>query len=356
MHACARETDGNVWCWGLNYDGQCGGVASVPQSAPLQASISDVAHVANGYCHTCAVKSDGTVWCWGRLDMEYCGLWASPTRDRIENLEVLSDAPIQISGLDHVVQVSAGLGHTCALKSDGTVWCWGGNRYGQLGNGTTVDSASPVQASGLTRVASIATGELFTCALKTDQTVHCWGVNWWGQLADGTVTDRNKPTRTQLTNVVQLALGQDFGCVRKNDGSVWCWGSNRNGWNFANGPETRVVSWFPNPQVIPALTGALQLSLGGSFHCALVQGSNPVVCWGYTAPHVTYIELYPKAVSMDPAGLLPLVGVTDLANTLRSACATRTDGSIWCWGENLYGMLADGTVVGRMWAAATLPF
>ena len=124
------------------------------------------------------MKSDGTVWSWGYNNKGQIGNGT---------ITVNELSPVQATGLTGVVSVAAGYEHTVALKSDGTVWTWGYNNYGQLGDGTTTDESSPVQVSGLTGVIAIAAGYEHTVALKSDGTVWAWGYNTYGQLGDNTI-------------------------------------------------------------------------------------------------------------------------------------------------------------------------
>ncbi|MBM3436517.1 MAG: hypothetical protein FJY07_09925, partial [Bacteroidetes bacterium] len=125
-------------------------------------------------------------------------------------------------------KVSAGSAHTIALKSDGTVWTWGYNSQGQLGDRTYTNRSSPVQVSklsGLSNVIAIAGGEGHTLALKSDETVWAWGGNWSGQLGNNTYTDRNIPTQVSgLTDISAIACGYNHSLVLKSDGTVWAWG------------------------------------------------------------------------------------------------------------------------------------
>ena len=179
----------------------------------------------------------------------------------------LAPAPSALAAGDEVVQVSAGYGHSCARKSDSTVWCWGGDFWGQLGDGTRGDSdgrrMTPVQVidggGPLSSVKSVSAGAQHTCALKTDGSVWCWGATWSGRLGDGTRGDSDEvrlaPVRVRrgsgyLTSVKSLSSGGVHTCAVRTDGSAWCWGYNEHG-QIGNGtdeyPMTPVQVLFPDP-------------------------------------------------------------------------------------------------------------
>src|SRR5579875_2311898 len=151
-HSLALKEDGTVWGWGSNVDGQLGdgpGLATTI-SFPVQVIGITAAAVAAGYGHSLAVDSDGTVWAWG--DNSVGELGDGTTTDR--------NTPVQVSGLDNVIGIAAGASHNLAVKSDGTVWAWGSNDMGQLGNGDTGGySTTPVQVSGgMTNARFVAAG------------------------------------------------------------------------------------------------------------------------------------------------------------------------------------------------------
>jgi alpha-tubulin suppressor-like RCC1 family protein len=126
--------------------------------------------------------------------------------------------------------VKGGNYHSVALKTDGTVWAWGYNYYGQLGDGTYTDRSTPAQVSNLTDVKAISTLSSHALALKSDGTVWAWGYNYFGQLGDNTTTNRNTPVQVQnLTNVVAVAAGGSHSLALKSDGTVWAWGNNYSG-------------------------------------------------------------------------------------------------------------------------------
>jgi alpha-tubulin suppressor-like RCC1 family protein len=146
--------------------------------------LTNAVAISGGGAHTCAVLGDGTVWCWGENEFGALGNGSTIT----------STTPAQVVGLTGAVDVSAGWRHTCALLGNGTVRCWGQNANGQLGNGTTTQSTVPVQASGITGAVAVTAGWWHhSCALLGDGTVRCWGVNEWGQFGSGTRTSSSTP-------------------------------------------------------------------------------------------------------------------------------------------------------------------
>ncbi|HZD60824.1 MAG TPA: RCC1 repeat-containing protein, partial [Anaerolineae bacterium] len=166
--------------------------------------------IAAGARHSLALKSDGTVLAWGRNDYGQLG----------NETTTSSSTPVQVSGLTNVTTVTAGWWHSLALELDGTVWAWGDNRYGQLGNETTTSSSKPVQVSNLSGVVAISSClGAHSLALKSDGTVWAWGGNWYGQLGDGTTT-MYKTTPVQvsgLSGVVAIAAGGEHSLALKQD-------------------------------------------------------------------------------------------------------------------------------------------
>ena len=140
--------------------------------------------------------------------------------------------PVQVRGLTGITAISAGfVSHAVALKNDGTVWAWGSNGYGQLGDGTTTGRNIPVQVSDLTGVTAISAGDSHTVALKNDGTVWAWGLNNYCQLGDGTNTNRNTPVQVigLRTDGIAISAGGLHTVALKNNGTVWAWGLNYSG-------------------------------------------------------------------------------------------------------------------------------
>jgi len=194
IHNIALRRDGTVWTWGRIGEGGEWGVGFIGgrSSTPVQVNgLTNIRAISAGNTHNVALRNDGTVWTWGlagqRGDfVDHVGNRPPPP---------FQFNPVQVSGLSNITAVSAGNGHFAALHSDGTVWTWGSNEHGQLGDGTTTNRLTPVQVSGLTNVSAISAGCNHTVALRGDSTVWAWGLNSTGQLGDGTTTNRNTPTQ-----------------------------------------------------------------------------------------------------------------------------------------------------------------
>jgi uncharacterized repeat protein (TIGR02543 family) len=212
----ALKSDGTVWAWGNNYYGQLGnGTFDVRDQTfftPTQVGgLTGVTAIAAGGGFALAVKSDGTVWAWG---LNSSGLLGTPTARPCYGDIPCTVTPGPVDGLTGVVAIEAGDqgSHSLALKADGTVWAWGANAYGQLGDGTNVNSALPRRAANLSGVTAIAAGTSFSMALKSDGTVRAWGRNTDGQLGNGTTDDSFSPLPVgNLTGVVAIAAGHNFG-------------------------------------------------------------------------------------------------------------------------------------------------
>jgi alpha-tubulin suppressor-like RCC1 family protein len=229
LHTCALKSDGTLWCWGCTDSAQLGdGVvdkdAGVPSPKQVTALGTDVAEVRVGGRHSCARKTDGTLWCWGDNENGQIGDGSTGPPQT---------APAQVTALaTATARIAAGDQHTCALKNDGTLWCWGRNVEGQLGDRSNTDRADPVQITSLgSEVAEVTAGTWHTCARKTDGTLWCWGSNLIGELGNGSTADRNTPAQVAALgqDVRALACGERHSCAVKTDGTLWCWGSAMDG-------------------------------------------------------------------------------------------------------------------------------
>ena len=223
--ACALLTDGRAKCWALGESGQRGdGSFSTFALTPVDViGLSGAVAIATGYVQSCALLGDGTIRCWGgnREGTLGDGTTADPGTAR----------PVVVAGITSATAIAAGAHHTCALLSDGTVKCWGRNGQGQLGDGTLNQSTTPVQvqtgAGALSGVTAITAGGAHTCALLADTTVRCWGENSERQLGDGTTFSKPNGIRvTGITGAVAISAGWEHTCAVLANGTARCWGAN----------------------------------------------------------------------------------------------------------------------------------
>ena len=283
----AVKNDGTLWCWGYNTYGNLGDNTSTHRSSPIQtiAFGTNWKQVDFGNAHTAAIKTDGTLWTWGHVSSGYNGLG--------DNTNVSKSSPVQtIAGGTNWMQVSAGNYNTAAIKTDGTLWIWGFNGYGALGDNTTTSRSSPVQTiAGGTNWKQVSI-DGYATAIKNDGTLWTWGYNEFGQLGDNTATSRSSPvqTITRGTNWKQVSAGKYHTAAIKTDGTLWLWGGNSNG---QLGDNTTVAKMSP-VQTVTFGTNWKQVSVG-------------------------YLN----------------------------TAAIKTDGTLWCWGRGTSGQLGDNTVTSR---------
>lgn len=261
-HTCALTATGGVFCWGENYFGNLGNATAGRRSDPVPVTnlSSGVQTIAAGGEHTCALKQNGEVVCWGAR-------WGA--------------TPTAIAGLPRDVRaIDAGFGHTCALAADGSVRCWGKNGSGQLGDGTFASYdekyETPVMVNGLSGARAVAAGGEHTCAITAAGGVVCWGDNRSGQLGDGTTANRATPVAVQglSEGVVALAAGSRHTCALTVDQQVKCWGE---GFNAQN---TAAPAGIGVPVTIAGINGqVVALTAGGGHTCALL-ANGATACWG----------------------------------------------------------------------------
>jgi alpha-tubulin suppressor-like RCC1 family protein len=332
-HTCALSRAGSVSCWGGNRAGQLGDGTTTDRWKPVAVARLGVRATAltAGWRHSCALTSAGGVKCWGHNGFGQLGDGSS-TGIRSE--------PVDVSGLTGgVIAVAAGGDHSCALTAAGGVKCWGQNSNGELGDGTTTDRSAPVDVAGLSRdVAAIAAGGGHSCALSATGAVKCWGFNRLGQLGDGTTTDRTTPVAVFGLggNVVAIATLVGHSCALLRGGRVKCWGTNASGSLGDGTTDSRLA-----PVDVVGLGGVGAIVAGGH-SCALQAHSGEVSCWGLNDSG--QLGDGTAASRSTPVSVSTLGGrIAAIAAGGGHTCAVTSLGGVKCWGSNRVGELGDGT-------------
>jgi len=283
-----------------------------------------VTAVAAGYLHSLALMSDGTVWAWGANSDGQLG----------DGTGTAHAFPAPVPGLADVTAIAAGASFSLALKEDGTVWAWGGNPYGQLGDNSTTSRSTPVQVAVLSGVTGIDAGRYHAVALKSDGTVWAWGYNANGQLGDRSVTNKKVPVQV-LSGATAVAASYYNSTAVKGDGTAWAWGANSRG-QLGDG-SLAGRSW---PVQVPGLSNVVALA-PSMYHAAALKSDGTVWSWGDNR----YGQLGDGTTTshLTPVQLAGLSGVGSLKGGDIFSAALKDDGTVWSWGDNSAGELGDGS-------------
>jgi alpha-tubulin suppressor-like RCC1 family protein len=280
--SCARKTDGTLWCWGYNGTGQIGDGTTTSRFSPTQVLASagvmttDWLDVSVGNAHTCgrrALTAQAAVFCWGSNQSNQVGDGAG-TGNRT--------FPVQIAtGSAGPASAHAGSASSCAQLADGTLVCWGDNGYGEVGNNTTTTSTpAPSLVNADVDWSVVSVGGAYACAVKSGGTLWCWGANSGGQLGLGALGSKRVPTQVG-TDSDWKSVAASFGasdrchtCAIKTDGSLYCWGSSVMG-ELGNGTTTASLS----PVRVGTGNAWATVTAGIAFTCAVTTGG-ATYCWG----------------------------------------------------------------------------
>lgn len=324
--------------WGQNGYGRLGDNTIVNKSSPVQT----IAYGANwkqvfvGQFHSAALKTDGTLWTWGYNGYGNLG----------DNTRTFRSSPVQtIAGGTNWKQVSSQRTGSSGIKIDGTLWCWGYNSHGQLGDNTITHRSSPVQTVAFgTNWTQVSSGAFNTAGIKSDGTLWLWGKNDNGQLGDNTITKRSSPVQTIAfgTNWKQISCGYQATAAVKTDGTLWVWGQNING---QLGDNTFASKSSP-VQTIAGGSNWKQVSCGAA-HMAAIKTDGTLWIWGDN----TNGQLGDNTTT---TRLSPVQTIVFGTNWKQVSCsgsshtaAIKADGTLWVWGNNSSGQLGDNTITSR---------
>lgn len=335
-HSLAVKDDSSGWAWGYNTNGELGDGTNIEKNVPTPiAVISNVDALAAGDAHSLGLLGDGTVWAWGDNTFGQLGIGSYDT--------AAHTSPVELPGIANVIAVDGGYRHSIALKSDGTVWTWGENNSGQLGRITEAlcdgypCGTSPAQVPGLADIVDIAAGEDHNVALGRDGTVWTWGWNNAGQLGDGSTTDSWTPVQVSgLSGVIDIAAGRLHTLALRNDGTVLAWG-----WNNVGQLGDRTTTARFTPVQVYGLSGVKTIAAGAQHSLALLSNGT-VRAWGLNGDgqvgNTSVIDY-----TLEPVQVSGLGGVEAIAGGAFHSLALTIDGRAWGWGYNGEGQLGDGT-------------
>jgi alpha-tubulin suppressor-like RCC1 family protein len=347
---CAIANGGHVYCWGIPLGPTSG---SLPA---LLAHPRPFEQISRDNVHACARTAEGDVWCAGRNDDGQLGAESkekcirSVARDGTVEQVPCSGSLLRVDGLPPIADVVTGYYRSCAIGRNGRVYCWGMGFWGVLG--ITPDepcdcARSPVEVPGLDNVRALALGAFFSCALRTDGTVRCWGSNTDGERGQGTYDQRPRWDKRdkdaveppvvvgKLSGIVEIAAGSMHVCaLGASRRRLWCWGSNRQGQLGVDTPETTDAddsgnhrSATPTEVVLPDEIGEISaIAAGGSATCAL-GASGSLFCWGAFEERRRQTGPRPPIRRVREAP--PLAAISLDSDRL---CGVNRTGKIVCWG------------------------
>lgn len=373
-HSLVLKSDGTVWNWGDNTFGQLGNGTTNPSLIPIEVTSlpSDIVKIIAGGYHNIAITSDSITWMWGNNQFDQINgsgsnkltpiattsisnivnvaattahtsvLYSDSTIAVWNNYPTSPGSGIAIMPLVGIFEVSAGDSHLFALKNDNTVWAWGDNQYGQLGDGTIIDKPiTPVQITGLSNIISIAGGQRHSIALKSDGTVWTWGWNGFGQLGNNTLIDELTPIQVPgLDSVIEISAGSHHSIAKRSDSTIWVWGNNGSG---QLGNDTATNTTVPVQMMLSCIyqCPAPQIYSGGNLE--ICSGDSVQVFGTYQQTANTYYDSL-----LTPNGCDSIIQISLTVNSLPTVSFTGLD-SLYCTNSNtstLTGLPSGGIFSG----------
>jgi alpha-tubulin suppressor-like RCC1 family protein len=339
-HSFVLKTDGSLWAWGGNLNGEIGDGTTTDRYSQVQIGTKEWKQVSAGYNHSLAIKTDGSLWAWG---FNILGQLGDGTNSE-------KHSPVKIGTASNWKQISAGNNYSVAIRTDGTLWSWGYNDRGQLGTGSTAAKYAPVKIGTSSDWKMVVARNNFTMAIKKDSTLWAWGCNDQGQLGDGTTIDKHVPVQIGTDKDWKtISAGWDHALALKYNGTLWAWGYDNYGQLGDSTKESRV-----SPKMVDNATDWKDISAGYE-HSLATKADGTLWSWGYNY----YGQL--GNGSDGNAMFLPamLEGMTNCAQ-IAAGCfyslVLNADGSYCGAGMNNSGQLGDGSTENKFSFACVAPY
>lgn len=315
---------------------------SSPASAYDMGAPDTPVRLSAGLSHTAFVDQEGVLWTWGSNQSGQLGAETQETGTDLEGTVIpLSSRPLQV--MEDVASVSAGADFTVALKTDGTLWAWGGNDYGQLGNGSTTPSDLPICV--LDQVTAVSAGDYHVAALRADGSLWTWGDNLFGQLGDGTRASRSTPAKV-LDQVTAVSMGGYHAAALRADGTLWLWGSNIDGQLGNGGQGNTTDQTGAQLQTLPlslSTTGPVTAVSAGTSHTAVILADGSLWTWGRNNTQQLGLDQTSPTVSL-PAQVPAVTQAAAVGTGTYQTVCLLSDDTLFSWGPQAMGLLGGGAV------------
>lgn len=341
-HTCAVTTAGVLYCWGGNNAGQLGNGGTTRSAYPSPVSGGLLgASVGTGFSRSCVLTATGAPWCWGDTSLTNIIMGSGP------------NVPAQVSGAPVLVTLTGGGMHACGLTAAGVAYCWGSNYWGQLGDPTTSGANAPRAVTGGLTFLALAAGGSHTCGIAADSTAWCWGYNGMGGLGDSSTSAAGAPVKVRSNlHFASLSAGPMHTCGVTASGALYCWGANGRGQLGAASSSTcpgqaDAVATDACSLVPLRVTGiaAVRVVGAGYTHSCALTTAGAAYCWGEN----TYAQLGngTRTDSPTPAPVSGSLTFASLTSAYYHSCGITTSGIAYCWGSGPHGELGDGASVDR---------